>query len=405
MPIQNIKSNALICIGLIIGIVVTISRKSIKNWYSNNNNNEKGFIKKRNQTDKRILRQHISKENEEEIVEGLEGLIGNTPLMKIKSLSKATGCEILGKAEFLNPGGSPKDRVALNMIKIAEEKGLIKPNTGCTIFEGTSGSTGISIAMISRAKGYNAWIIVPDDQAEEKYQLLEKLGATVEKVRPVSIIDKNHFVNLAKSRAQEFGKSNHNDANDNNEDNPTGYFADQFENMANFQAHYETTGPELYRQTNGNIDAIVAGAGTGGTIAGISSYLKQLIPNLKVLLVDPPGSGLYHKVKHNVMYSSYEAEGTRRRHQVDTIVEGVGLNRMTQNFNMAHGLIDDAIQVTDEEAVLMARYLVKEEGLFVGSSSAINCVGCVRVARKLGPGHRIVTILCDSGQRHLTKFW
>nr|CAG8453855.1 5246_t:CDS:2 [Entrophospora candida] len=399
MPIQNIKSNALICIGLIIGIVVTISRKSIKNWYSNNNNNEKGFIKKKNQTDKSILRQHISKENEEEIVEGLEGLIGNTPLMKIKSLSKATGCEILGKAEFLNPGGSPKDRVALNMIKIAEEKGLIKPNTGCTIFEGTSGSTGISIAMISRAKGYNAWIIVPDDQAEEKYQLLEKLGATVEKVRPVSIVDKNHFVNLAKSRAQEFGKSNHNDANDNNEDNPTGYFADQFENLANFQAHYETTGPELYRQTNGNIDAIVAGAGTGGTIAGISSYLKQLIPNLKVLLVDPPGSGLYHKVKHNVMYSSYEAEGTRRRHQVDTIVEGVGLNRMTQNFNMAHGLIDDAIQVTDEEAVLMARYLVKEEGLFVGSSSAINCVGCVRVARKLGPGHRIVTILCDSGQR------
>ncbi|RIB18549.1 tryptophan synthase beta subunit-like PLP-dependent enzyme [Gigaspora rosea] len=151
--------------------------------------------------------------------------------------------------------------------------------------------------------------------------------------------------------------------------------------------------------------ALLSIPGTGGTISGISRYLKPLIPSLKVFLVDPPGSGLYNKVKYNIMYSPYEAEGTRRRHQVDTIVEGVGLNRMTENFNTAHGLIDDAIRVSDEEAVAMARYLVREEGLFVGSSSAINCVGCVRVARQLGPGNRIVTILCDSGQRHLTKFW
>ncbi|EXX53568.1 putative cysteine synthase [Rhizophagus irregularis DAOM 197198w] len=288
------------------------------------------------------------------------------------------------------------------MINEAENKKLIQPNIGCTIFEGTSGSTGISIAMIAKAKGYNAWIIMPDDQAKEKYQLLEKLGATVEKVKPASIVDKNQFVNLAKRRAEDFGK---NKENNKKKLIATGFFTDQFENLANYLAHYQGTGPEIYRQTNGKIDALVTGAGTGGTIAGISRFLKPLIPSLKVILVDPPGSGLYNKVKHNVMYSPYEAEGTRTRHQVDTIVEGVGINRMTENFNMSTGMIDDAIRVTDEEAIAMARYLAKEEGLFIGSSSAINCVGCVRVARKLGPGHRIVTILCDSGQRHLTKFW
>jgi cysteine synthase A len=277
------------------------------------------------------------------------------------------------------------------MIKEAERKGLIQPNKGCTIFEGTSGSTGISIAMIAKAKGYNAWIIMPDDQAKEKYQLLEKLGATVEKVKPASIIDKNQFVNLAKRRAEDFGrnKGKLEDGGEitNEEDEATGFFTDQFENLANYLAHYQGTGPELYRQTNGKIDAIVSGAGkrfnfffsfflddsfinlfiiigTGGTIAGISRSLKPLIPKLKVFLVDPPGSGLYHKVKHNIMYSPFEAEGTRTRHQVDTVVEGVGLNRMTENFNMSTGMIDDAIRVTDEEAVAMARYLAKEEGLF-----------------------------------------
>ncbi|RHZ78304.1 hypothetical protein Glove_166g96 [Diversispora epigaea] len=391
-------------IGLILGVIVTVSTNSIINWikskYVDNKKKDPSFVRSI------------------EITDSIMGLIGNTPLMRIKSLSEATGCEILGKAEFLNPGGSPKDRVALNIINKAEEKGLIKPNTGCTIFEGTTGSTGISIAMVSRAKGYNAWIVVPDDQAEEKYQLLEKLGATVEKVRPVGIVDKRQYVNLAQSRAQEFGKikkeksfeNNGDDKqgdNDNDDDNNkgSGYFADQFENLANFEAHYKGTGPEIFKQTNGKIDAFIAGAGTGGTISGISRYLKPLIPNLKIYLVDPPGSGLYNKVKYNIMYSSSEKEGKRRRHQVDTIVEGVGLNRITENFNMSQGLIDDAINVTDEEAVTMARYLVREEGLFLGSSSAINCVGCVRIARKLGPGHRIVTMLNDSGQRHLTKFW
>ncbi|CAG8473460.1 8717_t:CDS:2 [Cetraspora pellucida] len=358
--------------GLIAGVVLTISTNSLLKW-----------IKKKQTTSRSDV--HDNYTGTENIVDGVLGLIGNTPLMRIKSLSEATGCEILAKVEFLNPGGSLKDRAALNIINKAEEQGLISPNSGCTIFEGTSGSTGISIAIISRAKGYNAWIIMPDDQAEEKYQLLEKLGAKVEKVMPASIVDKQQFVNLAKSRAKQFGKQRavQQDTVDkefeiidiqNSVDTSgkTGFFADQFENLSNSEAHYCGTGPEIFKQTNGKIDAFVAGAGTGGTISGISRYLKPLIPSLK---------------------------GTRRRHQVDTIIEGVGLNRMTENFNSACGLIDDAIRVSDEEAVAMARFLVREEGLFVGSSSAINCVGCVRVARQLGPGNRIVTILCDSGQR------
>ncbi|CAG8455555.1 4611_t:CDS:2 [Racocetra fulgida] len=302
--------------GLIAGVVLTISTNSLLNW-----------IKKKQTKSRSDI--HDNYTGTEEIVDGVPGLIGNTPLMRIKSLSEAT------------------DRVALNIINKAEEQGLISPNSGCTIFEGTSGSTGISIAIISRAKGYNAWIIMPDDQAEEKYQLLEKLGATVEKVRPASIVDQQQFVNLARSRAKQFGKKRNvqQDVADkdfeiidiqNSVDNSgkAGFFADQFENLSNSEAHYYGTGPEIFKQTNGKINAFVAGA---GTISGISRYLKPLIPSLK---------------------------GTRRRHQVDTIIEGVGLNRMTENFNAANELIDDAIRVSDEEAVAMARYLVREEGLF-----------------------------------------
>lgn len=329
-----------------------------------------------------------------DIVEGVDGLIGNTPLMKIRSLSEATGCLVLGKAEFLNPGGSSKDRVALNMIRTAEAQHLIKPHTGSTIFEGTVGSTGISIAMIARAKGYKAWIVMPDDQAIEKYQLLEKLGATVEKVRPVSIIDKKQFVNLARERAATF-----------HDGEATGYFADQFENEANFKAHYTFTGPEIYRQTAGKIDALVLGAGTGGTLSGITCFLKEHIKDMKVFLADPQGSGLYNKVKYNVMYAPTEQEGNRKRHQVDTVVEGIGINRLTQNFDRGRHLVDDAYRVTDEEAIKMSRFLVREDGLFVGSSSSVNCVAAYRAAKRLGPGHVIVTLLNDSGQRHLTKFW
>lgn len=238
---------------------------------------------------------------------------------------------------------------------------------------------------------------MPDDQAAEKSDLLLKLGAIVERVRPASIVDQDQFVNLARRRAQE------------HTDDPSkpgrGFFADQFENAANYLAHQNGTGPEILAQTNGHLDAFVAGAGTGGTISGCALALKPALPKLQVVLADPQGSGLYNKIKYGVMFAPAEAEGTRRRHQVDSIVEGIGITRLTQNFQAGMDLIDDAVKVTDEQAMKMARWLVEEEGLFVGASSAVNCVAAATVATKLGRGKRIVTVLCDSGTRHLSKFW
>ncbi|EUC48785.1 hypothetical protein COCMIDRAFT_86538 [Bipolaris oryzae ATCC 44560] len=332
------------------------------------------------------------------IKEGIEGCIGNTPLIKIKSLSEYTGCDILAKAEFLNgAGNSPKDRVALSIIEMAEQKGLLIPHSGDTIYEGTVGSTGISLAAICRARGYKAHICMPNDMAIEKSDLLLKLGAEVEKVRPAPIVDQKQFVNLARSRAEEHTASA--------EKSGRGLFADQFETEANWRAHFTGTGPEIYEQTGHRLDAFVSGAGTGGTISGVAMFLKSKLPNLKVVLADPPGSGLFNRVKYGVMFDPKEREGTRRRHQVDTIVEGIGINRVTHNFDVGRELIDDAIRVTDEQAISMARWLVEHDGIFVGSSSAVNCVAAAKLAKSLGPGHRIVTILCDSGARHLSKFW
>lgn len=238
---------------------------------------------------------------------------------------------------------------------------------------------------------------MPDDVAIEKSDLLLKLGATVERVRPASIVDQNQFVNAARRRAQE------------HTDDPNrpgrGFFADQFENTANYLAHQESTGPEIYSQTGGRLDAFVAGAGTGGTLSGVALALKPFLPNLKIVLADPQGSGLYNKIKYGVMFSSTEAEGTRRRHQVDSIVEGIGINRLTANMNAGLHLVDDAVKVTDEQAMKMAKWLVEKEGLFVGASSAVNCVAAAKTAREVGRGKRVVTILCDSGTRHLSKFW
>lgn len=336
-----------------------------------------------------------------DIPEGIEGCIGNTPLFKIKSLSEATGCEILAKAEFLNgAGGSPKDRVALSMIQLAEEEGLLTPGQGDTIYEGTVGSTGISLATLARAKGYKAYICMPNDQSTEKSDLLHHLGATVERVTPAPITSVDHFVNLARRRAKE--------QTDSGKDDTKGFFADQFENLANYRAHLQTTGPEIWQQTGGQLDAFVAGAGTGGTISGISMFLKQemgMSDGLRVVLADPEGSGLYNKVKHGVMFSNTEKEGTRRRQQVDTIVEGIGINRITENFEVGRELIDDAVKVTDLQSLKMARWLVEKDGIFVGSSSAVNCVAAVVTALSLPEGSRVVTILCDSGTRHLSKFW
>ncbi|EMF10920.1 PALP-domain-containing protein [Sphaerulina musiva SO2202] len=346
------------------------------------------------------------------IREGVAGLIGNTPLIKLQALSAATGCEILAKAEFLNgAGNSPKDRVALSMITHAEEAGLLVPHRGDTIYEGTVGSTGISLAAVARARGYKAHICMPSDISTEKSALLLHLGATVERVPPASIIDTNQFVNLARRRAEEHTLD------------PSrmgrGFFADQFENTANYLAHQNSTGPEIYRQTccspgsgssgkGGGLDVFIAGAGTGGTISGVALYLKPLLPDLRIVLADPQGSGLYNKIKYGVMFSPTEAEGTRRRHQVDSIVEGVGITRLTKNFEAGMHLIDDAVKVSDFEAMQMARWLVEKEGLFVGASSAVNCVAVAKLVKQEGwegSGKRIVTVICDSGTRHLSKFW
>nr|OQO24619.1 hypothetical protein B0A51_09599 [Rachicladosporium sp. CCFEE 5018] len=340
--------------------------------------------------------------DDQEIPIGIEGLIGNTPLIKLRSLSEATGCDILAKAEFLNgAGNSPKDRVALSIITHAEEEGLLVPDRGDTIYEGTVGSTGISLAAVCRARGYKAHICMPSDAAIEKSDLLLKLGAIVERVKPASIVDSNQFVNLARRRAEQHTA---------NPDLPgRGFFADQFENTANYLAHQNTTGPEIYAQTSGSLNVFVGGAGTGGTISGVALALKPLIPDLRIVLADPQGSGLYNKIKNGVLFSSTETEGTRRRHQVDSIVKGIGINRLTANFSAGMHLIDDAVKVTDEQAMMMARWLVEKEGLFVGASSCVNLVSAAVVAKKMRAegkkDTRIVTILCDSGNRHLSKFW
>jgi cysteine synthase len=332
---------------------------------------------------------------------GIEACIGNTPLIKIRSLSEATGRTILAKAELLNGAGqSPKDRVALSIIRDAEAGGLISPGRGDTIYEGTVGSTGISLAALARARGYRAHICMPDDQAREKSDLLLRLGAEVERVAVAPITSPDHFVNLARRRAQAHA--------DVRADGSRGFFADQFENPANWAAHLAGTGPEIYDQTGGHLDAFVAGAGTGGTISGVARYLKGmagLADTVRIVLADPQGSGLYNRVKHGVMYSPTEREGTRRRQQVDSIVEGVGVNRVTENFEAGRDLIDDAVKVTDDQACRMARWLVEKDGIFIGSSSAVNCVAAVVAALSLPPDSRVVTVLCDSGTRHLSKFW
>ncbi|KAG1753339.1 tryptophan synthase beta subunit-like PLP-dependent enzyme [Suillus lakei] len=413
--------------GIFIGFALSVTSQSISSYWRSRR------------------RQSLSQEQFEfrpielrsdEVLHGVTGLIGNTPLVRINSLSDALGVEILGKAEFANPGGSVKDRVALRIIEDAERQGLLHPHTGSRIFEGTVGSTGISIATIAKARGYDTTIIMPDDVAQEKVNALQALGANVQRVRPASIVDQKQYVNIARRAAIEFGRSDIakglKDAHISHElqtgstsvvvtttsshvhtestvddpldedllSKPRGFFADQFENCSNFEAHYDGTGPEIWRQTNSHVDAFVSGAGTG-------QFLKSMNEEVQVVLADPEGSGLYNKVKHGVMYDRREAEGTKRRHQVDTVVEGIGINRMTNNIDLAIPIIDDAFRITDVEAVAMSRYLVQNDGLFLGSSSACNLVACVKFVKKMGwrEGHTLVTILCDSGNRHYSKFW
>jgi cysteine synthase A len=306
---------------------------------------------------------------------GLVGAISNTPLIEIPSLSKITGCKILGKAEHLNPGGSVKDRAALFMVEQAEKDGNLK--VGGTIVEGTAGNTGIGLALVANAKGYRCVIVMPSNQSPEKIDLLNTLGAEVELVEPVAFSNPNHFYHTAQRRSQHIENA---------------FWANQFENLANSESHYQTTAPEIWHQTGGTIDGIVMSSGTGGTIGGVTAYLKEQNPQIAAYLIDPQGSGLYSFMTEGV----FKAEGS-------SITEGIGINRGTANFYRAK--LDGAFQGSDLEAIEMAHHLLKHDGLFVGSSAALNLVGAVKLARKLGKGKVIVTILCDGGGRYQSRMF
>ncbi|MFI5365834.1 MAG: cysteine synthase A [Candidatus Binatia bacterium] len=306
--------------------------------------------------------------------QGFVGAIGNTPLIRLNRLSDETGCEILGKAEFLNPGGSVKDRAALFIIRDAEERKLLKP--GGIVVEGTAGNTGIGLALIANARGYRTIIVIPDTQSQEKMDLLRICGAELRPVPAVPYRDANNYVKVSARLAEEIG----------------GFWANQFDNVANRRAHYETTGPEIWAQTDGRIDAWVASTGTGGTLAGVAQYLKEKKPAVRVVLADPMGSGLYHFVKHGEV----KAEG-------NSVTEGIGNGRVTQN--LAGAPLDDAVQIDDPTALRMLFRLLKEEGLYLGGSTGINVGAAVHVARQMGPGHTIVTALCDGGDRYRSRLY
>ncbi len=310
-----------------------------------------------------------------DIKNGFVGTIGNTPLIRLNSFSDETGCEILGKAEFLNPGGSVKDRAALYIIKDAEEKGLLKP--GGTVVEGTAGNTGIGLAHICNARGYKCLIVIPNTQSQEKIDALRTLGAEVRTVPAVPYKDPNNYVKLSGRIAAEMENA---------------IWANQFDNLANRLAHYETTGPEIWQQTDGKVDAWVAATGTGGTFAGVSMFLKSKNPAIKTILADPMGSGLYSYFKTGEI----KIEGS-------SITEGIGTSRITAN--MENVPVDDAIQINDTEVIRVVYQLLRKDGLFMGGSVGINVGAAVALAKEMGPGHTIVTVLCDGGSRYQSRLY
>jgi cysteine synthase A len=310
-----------------------------------------------------------------DIKSGFIDAIGNTPLIRLNSFSNETGCEILGKAEFLNPGGSVKDRAALFIIQDAEAKGLLKP--GGTVVEGTAGNTGIGLAHICNAKGYKCLIVIPETQSQEKIDLLRTLGAEVRTVPAVPYKDPNNYVKLSGSIVAELDNA---------------IWANQFDNLANRHAHYATTGPEIWAQTDGKVDVWVAATGTGGTYAGVSMFLKEKNPQIRCVLADPMGSGLYSYVKTG----EPKMEGS-------SITEGIGNSRVTANMEGAPA--DDAIQIDDTEAVRVVYQLLEKDGLFMGGSVGINVGAAIALAKQMGPGHTIVTILCDGGSRYQSKLF
>jgi len=314
------------------------------------------------------------------ILNGFVESVGNTPLIRLREVSDKTGCEILGKAEFLNPGSSVKDRAALFMIDDAEDRGVLRP--GGLIVEGTAGNTGIGLALCGNARGYRTLIVIPETQSQEKKDMLRLCGAELIEVPAVPYKDPNNYVHVAERTAKEKESSE-----------PNGVlYANQWDNTANRRAHMEGTGPEIFEQTNGKVDGFICSVGTGGTLGGISMFFKEHSPNTVIGLADPMGAALY----------SYYTTGELKS-EGDSITEGIGQGRITGNLEDV--VVDEAFQIPDEEALPYIFDLLKHEGLCLGASSAINIAGAVRLAEKMGPGHTIVTMLCDFGTRYQSKLF
>ena len=312
--------------------------------------------------------------------DGFIDTIGNTPLIRLRAASEATGCTILGKAEFLNPGGSVKDRAALAIIQDAEAKGLLRP--GGLIVEGTAGNTGIGLALVGNASGYRTLIVIPETQSQEKKDMLRLCGAELREVPAVPYKDPNNYVHVSARLAEELAATEPNGA----------IWANQFDNTANRDGHYRTTGPEIWQQTDGRVDGFICAVGTGGTLAGTAMALKERNPKVQIGLADPMGAALYSYYTRGEL----KAEGS-------SIAEGIGQGRITKNLE---GLaVDHAYQIPDAEALPVIFDLVRTEGLVLGGSTGINVAGAIRMAREMGPGHTIVTILADSGTRYQSKLF
>jgi cysteine synthase A len=314
------------------------------------------------------------------VKDGFVGTIGNTPLIRMRRLSEQTGCEILGKAEFLNPGSSVKDRAAWGIIRDAERKGQLRP--GGVVVEGTAGNTGIGLALVGSARGYRTVIVIPETQSQEKKDMLRLCGAELREVPAVPYKNPENYVHVARRLGEELAKSEPNGA----------IFANQFDNVANRQIHFETTGPEIWAQTDGKLDGFICAVGSGGTLAGTGMALKERRKDVVIGLADPPGAALYNYYKHGEL----KAEGS-------SITEGIGQGRITANLEGAP--VDEAFQIPDAEAVTLVFDALEHEGLCLGPSSGVNLAGAVRLAKLLGPGHTIATILCDYGTRYQSRLF
>ncbi|KAG7109800.1 Cysteine synthase 1 like protein [Verticillium longisporum] len=313
-------------------------------------------------------------------VKGLTGAIGNTPLIRLNKLSDQTGCEILGKAEFMNPGGSVKDRAALYVVKDAEERGLLRP--GGTVVEGTAGNTGIGLAHVCRSKGYKLVIYMPNTQSQGKIDLLRLLGAEVHPVPAVAFDHAENYNHQARRHAERLDNA---------------VWTNQFDNVANRRAHMETTGPEIWAQTAGTVDAFTCATGTAGTLAGVTRYLKDVSGGrVRSYLADPPGS---------VLHSYIQSGGELVERSGSSITEGIGQGRVTDNLRPDIALLDGSLHISDEKSIEMVYRCLDEEGLYLGASSSLNVVAAKEVAEKLGRGHTVVTMLCDGAYRYADRLF